>query len=229
MVFALPDRYEAEARVFVDTRTALKPALQGLTTDQNVDAQINFVRQSLLEGPQLESIAKETGVLLPSVTDERARAQVLDGFRRQFGDDHPATLFARHQLAWMMANVGRWGDAEAGLRQVLAARRGLFGNSHSATLTTRHELAWTIGSQCRWAEAEAAFHEIVLAKRQTFGHDHPDTLATRHNLAWTMAVQGRWPEAEVIWRDVLEAKCRIFGDDHPITQTTRRALALARI
>lgn len=80
IVFSLPDRYEAEARVFVDTRTALRPALQGLTVDQNVDAQINFVRQSLLEGPQLEAIAKQTGVLLPSVTDERARAQVLDKF-----------------------------------------------------------------------------------------------------------------------------------------------------
>ena len=63
LVFALPDRYEADARVFVDTRTALKPALQGLTIDQNVDAQINYVRQSLLEGPQLERIAKDTGVL----------------------------------------------------------------------------------------------------------------------------------------------------------------------
>jgi polysaccharide chain length determinant protein (PEP-CTERM system associated) len=79
IVFALPDRYEANARVFVDTRTALKPALQGLTTDQNDDAQMNYVRQSLLEGPQLEQIAKETGVLDASVTDERARARILDG------------------------------------------------------------------------------------------------------------------------------------------------------
>jgi polysaccharide chain length determinant protein (PEP-CTERM system associated) len=77
IVFALPDRYEADARVFVDTRTALKPALQGLTIDQNVDAQINYVRQSLLEGPQLERIAKEAGVLSPTVTDERARAKIL--------------------------------------------------------------------------------------------------------------------------------------------------------
>src|SRR6202051_3797796 len=73
-LFALPARYAADARVFVDTRTALKPALQGLTTDQNVDAQINYVRQSLLEGPQLEQIAKETGVLPVPVTDERTRA-----------------------------------------------------------------------------------------------------------------------------------------------------------
>jgi protein tyrosine kinase modulator len=78
VVFALPDRYEADARVFVDTRTALRPALQGLTIDQNVDSQINFVRQSLLEGPQLERIAKEAGILPPTVTDERARAQILD-------------------------------------------------------------------------------------------------------------------------------------------------------
>jgi polysaccharide chain length determinant protein (PEP-CTERM system associated) len=77
VVFALPDRYEADARVFVDTRTALKPALQGLTIDQNVDAQINYVRQSLLEGPQLARIAKEAGVLSPTVIDERARAKVL--------------------------------------------------------------------------------------------------------------------------------------------------------
>ncbi|MEO7206706.1 MAG: XrtA system polysaccharide chain length determinant, partial [Steroidobacteraceae bacterium] len=77
IVFALPDRYEADARVFVDTRSALKPALQGLTLDQNVDAQINYVRQSLLEGPQLARIAKDAGVLSPAVTDERARARIL--------------------------------------------------------------------------------------------------------------------------------------------------------
>jgi polysaccharide chain length determinant protein (PEP-CTERM system associated) len=79
LVFALPDRYAADARIFVDTRTALKPALQGLTTEQNVDAQINYVRESLIEGPQLEQIAKQTGVLPADVTDERARAKILDG------------------------------------------------------------------------------------------------------------------------------------------------------
>src|SRR5882724_11966340 len=80
IVFALPDRYAADARVFVDTRTALKPALQGLTTDQNVDAQINYVRQSLLEGPQLEKIARDTGVLPDTTTDLRARGRILDRF-----------------------------------------------------------------------------------------------------------------------------------------------------
>jgi len=80
IVFALPDRFEGNARVFVDTRSALKPALKGLTTDQNDDAQMNYVHQSLLEGPQFEHIAKQTGVLSDAVTDERARAKILDSF-----------------------------------------------------------------------------------------------------------------------------------------------------
>jgi polysaccharide chain length determinant protein (PEP-CTERM system associated) len=77
-VFALPDRYEASARVFVDTRTGLKPVLQGLAVDQDVDAQINYVRQSLLAGPQLEKIAVDSGILASNVTDERQRTHVLD-------------------------------------------------------------------------------------------------------------------------------------------------------
>jgi polysaccharide chain length determinant protein (PEP-CTERM system associated) len=77
VVFALPDRYQADARVFVDTRTGLKPALQGLTIDQNIDSQINYVRQSLLEGPQLVRIAKQAGMLPPVITDEREAAKIL--------------------------------------------------------------------------------------------------------------------------------------------------------
>jgi polysaccharide chain length determinant protein (PEP-CTERM system associated) len=77
VVFSLPDRFEANARVFVDTRTALKPVLAGLTVEQDTNAQLNFVRQSLLAGPQLRSVAEEAGVLPPTITDPAARARVL--------------------------------------------------------------------------------------------------------------------------------------------------------
>lgn len=96
IVFALPDRFRASARVFVDTRTALKPALQGLTVDQNIDAQINYVRQSLLAGPQLVRIATDTGVLSPATTDERQRDQVLKDFEGR--------------ITLTVANAGAQGD-----------------------------------------------------------------------------------------------------------------------
>src|SRR3984957_1376995 len=96
IVFAMTDRYGADARVFVDTRTALKPALQGLTTEQNVDAQINFVHQSLLEGPQLEQIAVQTGILPAAVTDPRTRTETLQTFS--------------NRIALTVTNGGNQGD-----------------------------------------------------------------------------------------------------------------------
>jgi polysaccharide chain length determinant protein (PEP-CTERM system associated) len=78
VVFAMPDVYEANARIFVDTRTALKPALQGLAVEQDVNAQLNYVRQSLLAGPQLATIARQSGVIPPSVTDPRITERILD-------------------------------------------------------------------------------------------------------------------------------------------------------
>ena len=81
VVMLLPDMYEGRATVFVDTRTALRPVLQGLAVEQDVDAELNFVRQSLLGAPQLEKIARDVGLLNPSLKDVRERVTVIDGLR----------------------------------------------------------------------------------------------------------------------------------------------------
>lgn len=78
-VFSLGDRYEASARVFVDTRTALKPVLKGLTVENDVNAELNYVRQSLIAGPQLRKIAEQAGLLRPEMTDPREQARVIEG------------------------------------------------------------------------------------------------------------------------------------------------------
>jgi polysaccharide chain length determinant protein (PEP-CTERM system associated) len=81
VVFALPDRYEAIASVFVDTRTPLKPALQGLAVEQDVEGELNFVRQSLLAGPELEHIAREGGVLPTTGINPRLQERLLNDMR----------------------------------------------------------------------------------------------------------------------------------------------------
>jgi polysaccharide chain length determinant protein (PEP-CTERM system associated) len=78
VVFTLPDRYESSASVFVDTRTPIKPVIKDLSIDQDTNAQLNFVRQSLLAGPQLRKIAEQTGVLSPTVTGPSHQAKILD-------------------------------------------------------------------------------------------------------------------------------------------------------
>jgi len=44
-VFMMPNVYRSSARVFVDTRTALDRYVKDLAIQQDVSAQINFVRQ----------------------------------------------------------------------------------------------------------------------------------------------------------------------------------------
>lgn len=77
-VFAIPDNYEAQSRVFVDTRTVLRPALQGLALNEDLNAELNYVRQALLAGPQLQKIAQEAG-MLPTGSSQARQQAVLSG------------------------------------------------------------------------------------------------------------------------------------------------------
>ena len=77
VVLMLPNKYEAQARVFVDPSTALQPVIQGLAIQQDLSAQLNLVRQSLLSRPNLEKVMDEAG-LAPAVNVPYYRAKVLD-------------------------------------------------------------------------------------------------------------------------------------------------------
>jgi polysaccharide chain length determinant protein (PEP-CTERM system associated) len=83
VIFALPDVYQANSRVFVDTKTALKPALENLVLDQDVNAQLNLVRQSLLAGPQLEPVAAEVGLVDMRTMTPEQRVRVVDDMRNR--------------------------------------------------------------------------------------------------------------------------------------------------
>jgi polysaccharide chain length determinant protein (PEP-CTERM system associated) len=77
IVLFLPEKFEAQARVFVDPSTALKPVIQGLAVEQDVNAELNFVRQGLMSRTHLQKIVDETG-LAPRIKTPEAQARVLD-------------------------------------------------------------------------------------------------------------------------------------------------------
>lgn len=76
VLLVVPNRYEASSRVFVDTKTALGEATQGITVDSSVDSQIQRVRQALLGGPELTKIADETNLTARAVTPQERQAVV---------------------------------------------------------------------------------------------------------------------------------------------------------
>lgn len=80
VVFAMPDMYQASAKVYVDTRTILKPLLDKLTVQTDVDSQLRLVRQAMLGRPQLERVARETDLDLRAATPA-AQSALIDRLR----------------------------------------------------------------------------------------------------------------------------------------------------
>ena len=72
-IFMIPDVYEANARVYVDTQSALRPLLRGLAVEPDVDSELTVVRQALLSRPRLEQVARETDLALRAKTPEETQ------------------------------------------------------------------------------------------------------------------------------------------------------------
>lgn len=75
-IYTIPDSYQASATVYVDSRGILRPLLQGLAIDPDVASGLDLVRQVLLSRPQIEQVARETGLDTMAKTPEQ-RAQLV--------------------------------------------------------------------------------------------------------------------------------------------------------
>ncbi len=76
LVMTIPNTYEASARVYVDTRSILRPLLQGLAIDPDVASGLDLVRTALLSRPQIEQVARETDLDLRAHTPEQREALI---------------------------------------------------------------------------------------------------------------------------------------------------------
>lgn len=57
-----PGKYESQAEIYVDTRSVLRPLLQGLAVTEQRNADTDVVREALLARPTLDRVAQETGL-----------------------------------------------------------------------------------------------------------------------------------------------------------------------
>lgn len=70
VVYLLPNQYQSSARVFVDTQSMLRPLLQGLAVQTNVNEQAQAMMRTLLNRPNLEKVARMTDMDLEAKTPE---------------------------------------------------------------------------------------------------------------------------------------------------------------
>ena len=109
--------------------------------------------------------------------------EVLPTLRRIVGAEHPYTLVSSMNLALVLDDLGKHGEAETIHREVLAVRRRVLGPEHQDTLTCCANWAVTLSSSGNHIDAEALLREVVAVQRRVLGLEHQDTHSSSMNLA----------------------------------------------
>lgn len=76
-VFVMPDRYEASARVFVDTDSVLRPLLAGLAIPANTEQQIAMLSRTLISRPNVEKLIRMADLDL-GISSPREREALIE-------------------------------------------------------------------------------------------------------------------------------------------------------
>lgn len=76
VVFVLPDRYEASARIYVDTQSTLKPLMTGLAVLPNVEEQVKMLSRTLITRPNVEKLVRMADLDLKSQTKAQQDATI---------------------------------------------------------------------------------------------------------------------------------------------------------
>lgn len=107
-VYTMPNQYGADARVFLDSETVLKPLLRGLTVESDVASDVIKISQALKSRPRLEALAREADLDV-TAKDARAYESLIEGLNEDIqisrsGQDVYEIRF-RHQNRETALNV----------------------------------------------------------------------------------------------------------------------------
>ena len=76
VVLRVPDKYEASARIYVDTQSILKPLMAGLAVQPNVEQQVMMLSRTLISRPNVEKLIRMADLDLGNKTKPEQDALV---------------------------------------------------------------------------------------------------------------------------------------------------------
>ena len=75
-VFVIPDKFEAGARIYVDTQSILKPLMSGLAVQPNVEQQVVMLSRTLITRPNIEKLIRMADLDLGSTSKDAQEALI---------------------------------------------------------------------------------------------------------------------------------------------------------
>jgi polysaccharide chain length determinant protein (PEP-CTERM system associated) len=77
VAYRIPERYEASARVYVDTQTLLRPLMAGVSIQPNVDEQVALISRTLISRPNVDKLVRMADLDL-AVPSGAGREDLID-------------------------------------------------------------------------------------------------------------------------------------------------------
>jgi polysaccharide chain length determinant protein (PEP-CTERM system associated) len=77
VLWRMPDRYEATARIYVDTQTVLKPLMAGLAVQPDINQQITMLARTMITRPNIERLLRSSDLDL-SIHTPQQRESMID-------------------------------------------------------------------------------------------------------------------------------------------------------
>src|SRR5450830_329716 len=81
VVLSVPDKYEATARIYVDTQSILKPLMSGMAVQPNVDQQVVMLSRTLISRPNIEKLIRMADLDLESKSKNENEV-LIDGLMK---------------------------------------------------------------------------------------------------------------------------------------------------
>ena len=141
------------------------------------------------------------------------RALAID--EHAYGADHPNVATSLNNLAQLLQDTNRLGEAEPLMRRALAIDEQLYGPDHPNVASDLNNLAQLLKDTNRLGEAEPLMRRALEIDESAYGPDHPEVAISLNNLAQLLQATNRLGEAEPLMRRALEIDEQSYGPDHP--------------
>ncbi len=145
--------------------------------------------------------------------------QALDLTRKNFGEEHAATILTLRELGNIHVQNGQLDIAEPLFQQSADLGKKVLGDTHPETLAAQTLLAELKESRVQLDDAIARYRQISESANKGFGPNDPLKLQTELALARVYKNLGNTGEGEKILRATCPLVAQTYGFTHPETAT----------